>query len=157
MNRAAAQVPSLGGVVGGAKIAATKKAVGAVLNTDLPIKLDATNLYTTVENPPGGPFDPTLLNYTQATVGQPLAPGDYEVTILAFCTEYSIHRPGAGVAYSSSPWMLAKCRRRRVASRSLPRAYTRRAPRCTTDGTHAGHAWLHHKIVGRNLRDNNVM
>jgi hypothetical protein len=103
MDRAAAQFPSLGGVVGGAKIAATKKAVGAVLNTELPIKLDATNLYPTVENPPGGPFDPKPLNYTQATLAQPLAPGDYEVTILAFCTEYSIHRPGAGVAYSLGP------------------------------------------------------
>jgi hypothetical protein len=38
-----------------------------------------------------------------ATLSNPLPPGDYEVTILAFCTEYSIHRPGAGVAYSLGP------------------------------------------------------
>ena len=94
---------SLGGAVAGAKIAATKRAVGAVLNTELPIKLDATNLYPTVANPPGGPFNPKPLDYTMASVSKVIPPGDYQVTILAFCTEYSIHRPGAGVAYSLGP------------------------------------------------------
>jgi hypothetical protein len=100
---ARAQFPSLGGAVAGAQNAAAKRAVGALLNTELPIRLDASNLYPTVATLPGAPFDPKPLDYTSASVGQSLAPGDYEVTILAFCTEYSIHRPGAGVAYSLGP------------------------------------------------------
>ena len=103
VGRANAQFPSLGGAVAGVKIAATKRAVGAVLNTELPIKLDATNLYPTVMNLPGAPFNPKPLAYSPATLSTPLPPGDYEVTILAFCTQYSIHRPGAGVAYSLGP------------------------------------------------------
>jgi hypothetical protein len=100
---ARAQFPSLGGVVSGAQTAATKRAVGAVLNTELPIKLDATDLYPTVATLPGAPFDPKPLTPAIASLAQPLAPGDYQVSILAFCTEYSIHRPGAGVAYSLGP------------------------------------------------------
>ncbi len=103
VDRASAQFPSLGGLTGAAQVAATKRAVGAVLNAQLPIKLDASNLYPTIAAPPGGPFSPKPLTFTQATLTQPLAPGDYEVTVLAFCTEYSIHRPGAGVAYSLGP------------------------------------------------------
>jgi hypothetical protein len=102
-GRAGAQFPSLGGAVAGAKIAAAKRGVGAVLNAELPIKLDASNLYPTVPALPGAPFDPKPLNYSLTSLSQPLPPGDYEVTILAFCTEYSIHRPGAGVAYSLGP------------------------------------------------------
>jgi hypothetical protein len=98
-----AQIPSLGNMMSAGKTAAAKKAVGTVLNTELPIKLDATNLYQTVGTLPGGAFNPKPLTYTMATLGKPLPPGDYEVPVLAFCTEYSIHRPGAGVAYSLGP------------------------------------------------------
>lgn len=101
-GRAGAQF-SLGGLAATAKIAATKKAVGSVINTELPIRLDATNLYPTIDTLPGGAFNPKPLNVTLATLAAPLAPGDYEVQILAFCTEYSVHRPGAGVAYSLGP------------------------------------------------------
>ncbi len=100
---ARAQFPSVGNMVQGAKTQGAQKAVGSVLNTELPIKLDAKNLYPTVVVLPGAPFAPKSLAVTAATVSRPLAPGDYEVNILAFCTEYSVHRPGAGVAYSLGP------------------------------------------------------
>lgn len=98
-----AQFPSLGGLTSQAQTAAAQRAVGQVLNTELPIRLDAKNLYPTVDTLPGGPFNPKPLTFSPATAAQPLAPGDYEVHVLAFCTEYSIHRPGAGVAYSLGP------------------------------------------------------
>ena len=88
--------------VGAAVANAVYNATGKRIR-ELPIRLDAKNLYPTIQNLPGAPFDPKPLKYTQATIGQPLPPGDYEVPILAFCTEYSIHRPGAGVAYSLGP------------------------------------------------------
>src|SRR5476649_365691 len=90
---AKAQFPSLGGLTSQAQTAAAQRAVGQVLNTELPIRLDAKNLYPTVDVLPGGPFNPKPLTFTPATAAQPLAPGDYEVHVLAFCTEYSIHRP----------------------------------------------------------------
>ena len=55
-GRAGAQF-SLGGLAATAKIAATKKAVGSVINTELPIRLDATNLYPTIDTLPGGAFN----------------------------------------------------------------------------------------------------
>ena len=103
LARADAQFPSLGGALNAGKIAATKKAVGSVLNTELPIKLDASNLYPTIETLPGAAFNPKPIEYNSTASLKALAPGDYEVTVLAFCTQYSIHRPGEGVAYSLGP------------------------------------------------------
>ncbi len=61
-------------------------------------------MYPTVTTPPGGPFNPQPLKLTAAQLNQPLAPGDYTINTLDFCSEYSVHEPGAGVAYVLGPY-----------------------------------------------------
>ena len=77
--------------------------IGTLLNNNLPLKLDANAAYSTVAAPPGGPFMPQPLTLAASDFDRPLPPGDYTVNMLAFCTEYSVHRPGAGVAYRLGP------------------------------------------------------
>jgi len=77
--------------------------IGTALNKQLPIRLDAGTAYPTVDVLPGGPFVPKRLHVTAATLQQPLLPGDYVIATAAFCTQYSVHRPGAGVAYKLGP------------------------------------------------------
>ena len=61
-------------------------------------------MYPTVNQLPGGPFSPTPLQLTADQLNQPLAPGDYTINTLDFCSEYSVHEPGAGVAYVLGPY-----------------------------------------------------
>ncbi len=75
------------------------------LGNTLPLNLDANHAYPTVENAqlPGGPFQgkpvaPTVRNFHTA-----LAPGDYVVPVMAYCTQYSVHRAGQGTAYKLAP------------------------------------------------------
>ena len=75
-----------------------------MLNDNLPLTLNAKDVYPTVATLPGGPFSPTPLKLTADQLNQPLPPGDYTINTLAFCSEYSIHRPGAGVAYVLGPY-----------------------------------------------------
>jgi hypothetical protein len=82
---------------------AAETTISALLNTNLPLKLDANAVYPTVATLPGGPFLPRPLTPTAADLNRPLPPGDYTINMLAFCTEYSVHRPGAGVAYRLGP------------------------------------------------------
>ena len=46
---------------------------------------------------------PRSLSLTKANLELALPPGDYTVPVLAFCTEYSVHRPGRGIAYRLGP------------------------------------------------------
>jgi hypothetical protein len=73
------------------------------LDNELPLKLDDTKVFPTVAQPPGGPFIPRTLKLTAADMDTPLTPGDYRINVLAYCTEYSVHRPGAGTAYVLAP------------------------------------------------------
>lgn len=82
---------------------ALQEAVGALLDQQLPLKLDASTLYPSVDQLPGGPFQPQRLLVTSTTWDHPLPPGDYVVRAVAFCSEYSVHRPGAGLAYQVGP------------------------------------------------------
>jgi hypothetical protein len=82
---------------------AAEKTLGSLLNDQLPLKLDANTIYPTVNALPGGPFQPKALQLTAADTEAPLPPGDYEFPVEAFCTEYSIHRPGNGIAYEMAP------------------------------------------------------
>ena len=79
------------------------KAASALLNNELPVKLDATTTFPTVDVLPGGAFAPRHLELTPDVLNAPLPPGDYSFNVLAFCTEYSVHRPGRGVAYKLAP------------------------------------------------------
>lgn len=79
------------------------KAAAKLLDEQLPINLDASHVLPTVSALPGGPFAPRPLPLTQANMTEPLPPGDYTVNVFAFCTEYSVHQPGQGVAYELAP------------------------------------------------------
>ncbi len=87
-----------------AKEKAAEDALTKVLNDNLPLTLNAKDVYPTVATLPGGPFSPTPLQLTADQLNQPLAPGDYTINTLAFCSEYSVHQPGAGTAYVLGPY-----------------------------------------------------
>jgi len=82
---------------------AAETTISTLLNNDLPLKLDANAVYPIVNVLPGGPFHSKHLQLTAEDMDKPLPPGDYTINTLAFCTEYSVHRPGAGVAYVLGP------------------------------------------------------
>src|SRR5579862_9177384 len=82
-----------GGITDLLKKEAAEKALGSLLNEQLPLKLDAKTAYHTVSALPGGPFQPKPLQLTAADMNDPLPPGDYTFPVMAFCTEYSVHRP----------------------------------------------------------------
>jgi len=87
-----------------AKEKAAEAAIETLLNNQLPLILNAKDVYPTVNQLPGGPFSPTPLQLTADQLNQPLAPGDYTINTLDFCSEYSVHEPGAGVAYVLGPY-----------------------------------------------------
>ena len=76
-----------------------------LLHQNLPLVLDANTAYPTVANEDllGGPFRGRALPVTLDTLTKPLPPGDYVLPMMFFCSEYSIHRPGAGTAYVLAP------------------------------------------------------
>lgn len=94
----------LQGGINSAKINVVRGAIGGILNTQLPLELDAKTSYPTVDAPPGGPFLPKLLQPSvYRNLQKPLPPGDYVVRTYAYCTEYSAHLPGSGLAYRLAP------------------------------------------------------
>jgi hypothetical protein len=99
----AAQNP-LAALENAAKEKAAEAAIETLLNNQLPLILNAKDVYPTVNQLPGGPFSPTPLQLTADQLDQPLAPGDYTINTLDFCSEYSVHEPGAGVAYVLGPY-----------------------------------------------------
>jgi hypothetical protein len=102
-NRAVAQNP-LAELANEAKERAAEEALTKVLNNDLPLTLNAKDVFPTVTTLPGGPFHPTVLKLTADQLDQPLPPGDYTINTLDFCSEYSVHEPGNGVAYVLGPY-----------------------------------------------------
>jgi hypothetical protein len=101
--RLAAQNP-LTVLADAAKEKAAETAIETLLNNQLPLTLNAKDVYPTVTTLPGGPFSPQPLQLTADQLDQPLAPGDYTINTLDFCSEYSVHQPGAGVAYVLGPY-----------------------------------------------------
>jgi len=99
----AAQNP-LAALADAAKEKLAEQAIEKLLNDQLPLTLNANDVYPTVANLPGGPFSPTPLHLTADQLNQPLAPGDYTINTLDFCSEYSVHAPGYGVAYVLGPY-----------------------------------------------------
>lgn len=99
------QLPQIPQSLGAAKQQAGELALRTVLNNELPLRLDAANAYPTVATLPGkAPFNPSPLHLVSpADLDRPLPPGDYTLQALAFCTEYSVHVPGAGTAYELGP------------------------------------------------------
>ena len=99
----AAQNP-LAALEDAAKEKAAETAIETLLNNQLPLTLNAKDVYPTATTLPGGPFSPTPLKLSADQLDQPLAPGDYTINTLDFCSEYSVHVPGAGVAYVLGPY-----------------------------------------------------
>ena len=87
-----------------AKEKLAEQAIETLLNNQLPLTLDANDVYPTVATLPGGPFNPQPLKLTADDLNQPLLPGDYTINTLDLCSEYSVHAPGAGVAYVLGPY-----------------------------------------------------
>jgi hypothetical protein len=87
-----------------AKEKLAEQAISTLLNNQLPLTLNASDVYPTVATLPGGPFNPIPLKLTADELTQPLPPGDYTINTLDFCSEYSVHEPGAGVAYVLGPY-----------------------------------------------------
>jgi hypothetical protein len=75
------------------------------MGNTLPLKLDANSAFPSLESSalPGGPFTPKTFTLTVVNLRSPLAPGDYVLPVMAYCTQYSIHRPGRGTAYKLAP------------------------------------------------------
>ena len=99
----------LGGVFGGivhqgeraAEQAVFEQIAKGLSDVEPPIKLDQRTAYLAVQV---DNFQPQQLEFNSVQDWlQPLAPGDYWVDLLAFCTEWSIHSPGAGMAYKLAP------------------------------------------------------
>jgi hypothetical protein len=82
---------------------AEERAIGSLLDNQLPLKLDAKTVFAKTNKLPGAAFAPKPLEVDMETLVSPLPPGDYNIPVFAFCTEYSVHRPGAGVAYELAP------------------------------------------------------
>jgi hypothetical protein len=101
--RLPAPAKNTGGIFAGVSQKLAETTMSRLLNDQLPLKLDANAIYPVVDVLPGGPFMPRPLSLTKAELQQPLPPGDYTVRVLAFCTEYSVHRPGTGIAYRLGP------------------------------------------------------
>jgi hypothetical protein len=98
------QANPLTGLENAAKEKVAEDAIETLLNDQLPISLNAKDVFPTVKTLPGGPFNPKPLQLTSDQLDQPIPPGDYTINTLAFCNEYSVHRPGAGVAYVLGPY-----------------------------------------------------
>ena len=79
--------------------------VGKLLHENLPLTLNANDAYPTVpaENLLRGPFHGQPLPLTLETLTKPLPPGDYLLPMTFFCTQYSVHQPGGGIAYTLGP------------------------------------------------------
>src|SRR5579862_4298583 len=74
-----------GGLEDTLKKEAAEKALGSLLDAQLPLKLDANTKYPAVNALPGGPFQPKTLQLGAADMDTPLAPGDYTLQVMAFC------------------------------------------------------------------------
>ena len=75
------------------------------MESALPIQLNPSTALPTVPNGqlPGGQFHGQSIPLTAQAVSKPLAPGDYEIPVMAYCTQYSVHRPGRGAPAVIAP------------------------------------------------------
>lgn len=75
------------------------------IGNTLPLNLNAKDGYPTVENAalPGGAFHGKALSTSGSSLRTALLPGDYILPVMAYCTQYSVHRPGQGTAYKLAP------------------------------------------------------
>ena len=82
-----------------------EQALAKAIGNTLPLNLNANDAFPTVEDSQlaGGEFHGNLLEPSDANLLRPLPPGDYVLRAMAYCSEYSVHRPGQGTAYKLGP------------------------------------------------------
>jgi hypothetical protein len=101
------KIPGLPGIPGGnpldvAKTAITKQ-IGESLSVGSPLLLDQHTAYPDVSDQVKN-FHPQPLTITSVEdLKKPLTPGDYSVSAIAYCTQFSIHAPGQGIPYKLAP------------------------------------------------------
>lgn len=78
-------------------------ALAAIVDKELPIRLDPARLYPILSELPGEPFHPTPLALSAAGLYVPLPPGDYTLPVVAFSLAPSAPRPVAGAVYQLGP------------------------------------------------------
>jgi len=90
-----------GDLLGTAKAAIIKQ-VGEAIGVGSPLLLDQKTAFDQAPNITD--FHPKLLTITSAEdLQKPLPPGDYSLSVIAYCTQFSIHAPGQGLAYKLAP------------------------------------------------------
>lgn len=76
--------------------------IGKALGLKAPVHLDAHHAFPQAEEPRN--FKPVQLRVEDISdLNAKLPPGDYVMNIIAYCTNYSIHRPGMGIPYTIAP------------------------------------------------------
>lgn len=76
--------------------------IGKALGLKAPVHLDSHHAFPQSEEPRD--FKPVQLRLEDISdLNAKLPPGDYVMNIIAYCTNYSIHRPGKGVPYTIAP------------------------------------------------------
>lgn len=99
------QFTGFGSKGAGSKQQSDDQKASRLLHEKLPLVLDANAAYPTVPDQDllGGPFHPRILPVTLDALTKPLPPGDYVLPMTFFCSEYSVHRGGNGIAYQLGP------------------------------------------------------
>lgn len=97
------KIPGIPGVPGGDILGTAKAAVikqiGESLGVGSPLLLDQHTAYPDVSDQVKD-FHPKQLTITSAEdLKKPLPPGDYSLSVTAYCTQFSIHAPGQGLPY----------------------------------------------------------
>ena len=74
--------------------------LGQAIEVGAPLRLDQRTAFppTTINN-----FQPKLLDLSPEHLKQPLAPGDYSIPVIGYCTKWSLHFPGRGLPYKLAP------------------------------------------------------
>ncbi|MEH1822775.1 MAG: hypothetical protein V7L31_27505 [Nostoc sp.] len=98
---------SIPGIPGGNPLEIAKNAVikeiGESVGVGSPLLLDQNTAYPDVSDQVKD-FHPQKLTITSAEdLKTPLPPGDYNLDVIAYCTQFSIHAPGRGLSYKLAP------------------------------------------------------
>ncbi|MFN7985505.1 MAG: hypothetical protein U0Q11_27000 [Vicinamibacterales bacterium] len=72
--------------------------LGDAIGVGAPLRLDQHDTYPPVAASLSD-FSPTTWELEPADITKPLMPGDYSLSVLGFCTQWSLHLPGQGLGY----------------------------------------------------------
>jgi len=76
--------------------------LGEAIEVGAPLRLDQRTAFppTTI---PIDDFHPKKLELTKENALEQVEPGDYTMTVIGFCTKWSLHYPGRGLPYKLAP------------------------------------------------------